>query len=52
MKKILLIILSTLIIPVSAQAGYQYYGCDKKIYQLERVYLCSAYFNRPTLGAT
>ncbi|MFP4815439.1 hypothetical protein [Providencia hangzhouensis] len=36
MKKILLIILSTLIIPVSAQAGYQYYGCDKKIYQLEK----------------
>ncbi|EKT54963.1 DUF1090 family protein [Providencia rettgeri] len=36
MKKILLIILSTLIIPVSAQASYKYYGCDKKIYQLEK----------------
>lgn len=36
MKKILLIILSTLIIPVSAQAGYKYYGCENKIYQLEK----------------
>lgn len=36
MKRIMLIILSTLFIPLSSQAGSNYYGCDNKIYQLEK----------------
>lgn len=36
MKKIMLILLSMLFIPLSSQAGSKYYGCDNKIYQLEK----------------
>ncbi|KLN46381.1 hypothetical protein AAY77_08860 [Providencia rettgeri] len=32
----MLIMLSTLFIPLSSQAGSNYYGCDNKIYQLEK----------------
>ncbi|MGQ7950954.1 DUF1090 family protein [Providencia huashanensis] len=36
MKKVLLIFLSILFIPLSSSAGYKYYGCENKIYQLEK----------------
>ncbi|HGN1707606.1 TPA: DUF1090 family protein [Providencia rettgeri] len=47
MKKVLLITLSILFIPLSSQAGYKYYGCDKKLYQLEKqLKYAKAYGNR------
>lgn len=36
MKKVLLVTLSILFIPLFSQAGYKYYGCDNKLYQLEK----------------
>ncbi|MGJ3353187.1 DUF1090 family protein [Providencia sp. Je.9.19] len=36
MKHIFFIMLSIIIFPFSSQAGSQYYGCDKKITQLEK----------------
>ena len=36
MKSIFLTILSIIIFPLAAQAGSKYYGCDKKIIQLEK----------------
>ncbi|MGG4609723.1 DUF1090 family protein [Providencia sp. Me31A] len=47
MKKVLLITLSILFIPLSSQAGYKYYGCDNKLYQLEKqLKYAKAYGNR------
>ncbi|MEX6257916.1 DUF1090 family protein [Providencia huaxiensis] len=37
MKKVLLIFFINIIfIPLSSSAGYKYYGCENKIYQLEK----------------